>query len=99
MSSVTASTIRLLEQVLDKIRRGGAELGLSIPKALEYVAVKSAVIGERIEDRVVSGAKRLARIFDYLQRSLYEALPLSSLLVGVLFTIAILIIALISVVR
>lgn len=93
MSSVTASTLRLLERMLDKIRRGSAELGASPPKLLEYVLVRATTLGRRVENGVVTAAKHAAALLDALQRSLYESVPLSSMLIGVLFTVAVLAIA------
>ena len=93
MSSLTASTLRLLERMLEKIGRGGAELGASPPRLLEYLMVRATTLGRRLENAVVSASRRAATVLDALQRSLYESVPLSSMLIGVLFTVSVLVIA------
>ena len=97
MSSLGASALRHLEKLLDKIKKGTKVVGRSPPKLLEYIMVGIVRIGERMESRIVECIRLLTKYLLKFQKSLFESVLLASLWAGLLFTIALLIIAILNV--
>ncbi|RLG83223.1 MAG: hypothetical protein DRO40_05355 [Thermoprotei archaeon] len=97
MSSLGASALRHLEKLIDKIKRGTRVISKSPSKLLEYIMAGIVRAGDRIENGLVQRIRLFARYMLRFQRSLFESVLLASLWAGLLFTIALLIIAILNV--
>lgn len=97
MSSVTASALRHLEKILDKVKHNFVKAGRSPPRLLEFLMVKAIRIGVFLENKFIVFIRWLTAYLDAFQRSLYRSALLASLWIGLLFTIALLIIALLTI--
>ncbi len=97
MSSLGASALRHLEKLIEKIRRGTRLISRSPPRLLEYVMVGIVRTGERIENGFIQYTRLFTKYLQKLQRSISESVLLASLWAGLLFTLALLIIAIINV--
>ncbi|WFO75322.1 hypothetical protein J4526_09720 [Desulfurococcaceae archaeon MEX13E-LK6-19] len=96
MSSVAASALRHLEKILDKVRHNFVKASKNPPKLLEFLMVKAVRMGVSIENKFVLIVRKLTLYLDVLQRSLYRSTLLASLWIGLLFTMALLIVALLT---
>ncbi len=99
MSSLGASALRHLEKLLDKIKKGTRIIGRSPPKLLEYIMVGIVRAGEKIETGLVHYINLIMKYLLKFQKSLFESVLLASLWAGLLFTIALLVIAVLNVLR
>lgn len=103
MSSLGASALRHLEKLLDKIKKGTRIIGRSPPKLLEYILEYIMVgivrAGEKIETGLVHYINLIMKYLLKFQKSLFESVLLASLWAGLLFTIALLVIAVLNVLR
>lgn len=89
MSYTRASTIFSFEKALEKVRRSLGKLKPSIIGVAAAVFVASTSIGEKTEQRIISLSKKLASTVNAIQRSIEESLVMSSLYIGFLLTVAI----------
>lgn len=96
MSSMAASALRHLEKLLEKTRHGVVRISRNPPKLLEYVMVKLIRLGIVVENNFIKTTMTLTRYLDLLQRSLHRSTLLASLWIGLLFTMAFLVIALLT---
>lgn len=97
MSSLGASALRHLERLLDKIKKGTGIISRSPPKLLEYIMVSIVRAGEKIERLLIHCINLITKHLLRFQKSLFESVLLASLWAGLLFTIALLIIAILNV--
>jgi len=97
MSSLGASALRHLEKLLDKIKKGTRIIGRSPPKLLEYIMVGIVRAGEKIETGLIHCINLIMKYLLKFQKSLFESVLLASLWAGLLFTIALLVIAILNV--
>lgn len=93
MSSVIASAIRRLEDVFEKVKNNFILLVRCPSGFLESTMVHTIRFGSRAENTIVRLSMRVSRYFDRLQKSLYKSTILASLWIGLLFTLSLLIIA------
>ncbi len=96
MSSLTASALRHLEELIYKIKKGMSRAGGSPPELLEFILVRIVRAGERFEGLVIAGVKKLTQYLQYMQRSLATSVMAASLWAGLLFTLALLVIAIVT---
>ncbi len=99
MSSLGASALRHLEKLLEKIKKGTGVIGRSPPKLLEYIMVSIVRAGEKIELVIIYFVNLIMKYLLKFQKSLFESVLLASLWAGLLFTIALLVIAILNVLR
>ncbi len=97
MSSLAASVFRYLEKTLNRTRNNLVRAGTIPQKLLEFLMVKVVRISAYIEDKFVAILRKLTIYLDRLQRSLYRSTLLASLWIGFLFTLALLIVALLTI--
>ncbi len=95
MSSVAASAIRHLEKMVEKIKTGIIVFSRNPPKLLEYIMVKTVIVSDKIEEAIVVMIKNFTNLMAMLQRSLSRSILLASLWFGLLFTMALLLLAVI----
>ncbi len=89
MSYARASTIFSFEKALEKIRRSLGKLRPSIIGFAATVFVASTSVGEKTEQKIISFSKKLASIVNALQKSIEKSLVMSSLYIGFLLTVSI----------
>ncbi|MCD6488602.1 MAG: hypothetical protein J7K21_05195 [Desulfurococcales archaeon] len=94
MSATTASTLRYLEKIAEKVKRDITRIGAKLSNKLKYFLVKTVRFGNKNEAWIIRTTERVTRKLGLLQKSLYESTTLSSLFIGVLFTLAFLVLAL-----
>ncbi len=95
LSSLAASSIRHLERIVEKVKKGFVSIGRSPPRVLEYVMVKIIRFSDRVEYGIVCLIKRVVDKLSIIQRSLAKSVMLASLWIGLLFTLSLLAIAII----
>ncbi len=89
MSYTRASSIFSIEKALEKIRRGIRRMKPSVMNILASIFVTSTNVGEKTERKIISLSKRLASKINTIQKSIEESLILSSLYIGFLLTVSI----------
>ena len=88
MSYTRASSIFSIEKALEKIRRGIRRMKPSLMSVLASIFVASTNIGEITERKIVSLSRNLAVKINSIQKSVEESLILSSLYIGFLLTVS-----------
>lgn len=96
MSMIAASVLKHLENILEKTRHEVVRVSMNFQRMLEHIMVKFIMLGMIVESSFVKTTITLARYLDLLQRSLHRSTLLASLWIGLLFTMAFLVIALLS---
>jgi len=89
VSYARASTVFSFEKALEKIRRSLGKLKPSVISVAAAIFVASTSIGEKTEQKIISFSKKLASTINSIQRSIEESLVMSSLYIGFLLTVAI----------
>jgi len=89
MSYTRASSIFSIEKAIEKIRRGIRKMKPSVMGALASLFIASTNIGEKTERKIISLSKSLASKINAIQKSIEESLILSSLYIGFLLTVSI----------
>ncbi len=89
MSYARASIVYGLEKILKKIRKGLADVKEPMTRIGAKLLASPMVLGERFEDSILRFADALARKVNEAQRSIEESLAMSSLYIGFLLTMAI----------
>jgi len=98
MNIVGASIARYFERIIAKIKAGTAKISRSPPTALEYILVKIVRIGRKLETSILNVSMKLAVLADKVQKSLYESALLTSLYIGLLLTLALLVVIIYNIV-
>ncbi len=89
MSYTKASSIFSIEKALEKIKRGIRRVKPSVMSILASIFVASTNIGEKTERKIILLSKNLASKINAIQKSIEESLILSSLYIGFLLTVSI----------
>ncbi len=93
LSSIAASSLRYLERLVEKIKKGIVNFSANPPGLLEYLLVKVVRLGDRIEYGIVYIVGRFTEKMSIIQKSLARSVLLASLWIGLLFTLALMLIA------
>ncbi len=89
MSFVRASIVYELEKLSGKIRKGFINIKSLVTGFSLKAIVLPSTIGRKIEDSIIYYAKVLAGKVNDVQKSIEESLAMSSLYIGFLLTMAI----------
>ena len=81
--------LKYLEKLLKKVRKGFVNIKSPLVRFGTRAIAFPSKMGERIEDSIIYFANALARKANEIQRSIEESLAMSSLYIGFLLTMAI----------
>jgi len=89
VSFTRASIVYELEKLLKKVRKGFVNIKSPVVRFGANAIVLPSRIGQKIEDSIIYFANALAKKANEVQRSIEESLAMSSLYIGFLLTMAI----------
>ncbi len=88
MSFARASIAYELDNLLEKIRKWYTDIERLIVKIGANIIVLPSKIGRKVEDAIICFANILAKTVNDIQKSIEESLAMSSLYIGFLLTMA-----------
>lgn len=91
MSLAKASIIYELEKILRKIRRGITDIKEPLTRIGAELVVSPSIIGAKVEEAILCFANSLAQKVNNVQKNIEESLAMSSLYIGFLMTMAIIV--------
>ena len=91
MSHVRSASIYYLEKVVNKIMRGLGKIKPGLSSILSILFIAPTRFGQASEDAIISFAKKISNKVNQIQKSIEESLVMSSIYIGFLLTVAIVI--------
>ncbi|ABN70157.1 hypothetical protein Smar_1059 [Staphylothermus marinus F1] len=91
MSLAKASIIYELEKILRKVRRGITNIREPLSRIGAEIIVSPSIVGAKIEEAILRSADRFAEKINSVQKSIEESLVMSSLYIGFLMTMTIIV--------